>query len=965
MPEVEVVPAAAAAVKTEKIPTRKIYCAYCGLTEQRFLAYCGAENCQKWFCNGTRDGLNKSHIVAHCGKSKHTSVMVFRGIPAGTSKRKSQSVDFIVKNCTYQPKCAKCNSNNIFDLGTEDTADPYNPARTWCRKHAVVEGKVGKNQWNTLVAAHKEDEKAQQPEEVFFIRLPYWLMPVVPKASMKDNREWSLKMWGLEKLEREVDILEEFWRWKPEGTKDEFLDWKTAVDNFVVTRRVDFSDRQEYAAYWDSLVMELSRQEKGTVESLPPMRNLEIKWMSAYDIEVKVPQGIFTEFLEIGRPMEVSWMILKDGEEYSMWQRDATISALRQLDTGHVVVVHCLSAVNPSHHRVSRELRFRMVYNDVNYWRMNQALYKLEHDPSCVSQQVLDMLLGRVVMTQELLHEWRSNFASTALEAAEWESDGEEDEKTVAEALPRTMNGSLGKFVPPPFHTEYVDAGNEFRSYNFDQMILPRLNRRLNERQRLAVDMALKAPVCLIQGPPGTGKTETAAAIVVNFTKDPMGKILVCAPSNVAIDHLTLKIAKISKDMNILRLFAHTRDVECLAEGVRKYTVFSKFKKERPREAITEAALRVYEKECVRKAKIVCCTCNSAGLMSLDRVAFPYVLIDEAAQGMEPECLIAITRACEKLVLIGDPAQLGAVVRFPNLQKSQLTTSLFQRLWKVCPWMILTQQYRMHPAISKMISQITYEDQLVNDQCVLARTSASILLNDIFGMIVPLPDLVRYHELLFAPDGMIYAREGIIPMLFVSLARNDELSGSGTSFVNMAEAHFIARLVANILHEGHVFSIPGLEKPHPEEIGIITFYNGQRPQLEIELKCHPRINQRFKDIEINSVDGFQGREKDIIILSCVRSADSYRGRRTLGFTDDPQRLNVAMSRARKALIVVGSWHIFYHSDMWRRYFRYIPVIQAETVCHLLPLPCSTKPPCKICPDDQGLRIQQAMVNMGH
>ncbi|XP_055344743.1 uncharacterized protein LOC129592678 [Paramacrobiotus metropolitanus] len=558
---------------------------------------------------------------------------------------------------------------------------------------------------------------------------------------MKDNRERSLKMSGREKLEKEVDILEEFWRWKPEGTKDEFLDWKTAVDNFVVTRRIDFSDRQEYAAYWDSLVVELSRQEKGTVESLPPMRNLEIKWMSAYDIEVKVPQGIFTEFLEIGRPMEVSWMILKDGEEYSMWQRDATISALRQLDTEHVVVVHCLSAVNPGHHRVSRELRFRMVYNDVNYWRMNQALYKLEHDPSCVFQQ-------------------------------------------------------------------------------------------------------------------------------------------------------------------------------------------------------------------------------SAGLMSLEKVAFPYVFVDEAAQGMEPECLIAITRACEKLVLIGVPAQLGAVVRFPNLQKSHLTTSLFQRLWKVCPWMILVQQYRMHPAISKMVSQITYEDQLVNDECVLTRTSASVLLNDMFGMFVPPPYIVRHHELLFGSDGLIYTHEGIIPMLFVSLARNDELSGSGTSFVNMAEAHFIARLVANILHEGTVFFIPGLEKPRPEEIGIITFYNGQRPQLEIELKYYPQVNERVKDIEISSVDGFQGREKDIIILSCVRSADSYRGRRTLGFTDDPQRLNVAMSRARKALIVVGSLHVFQYSDMWRQYFRYIPAVQADTMCHLLPLPCSTKPPCKICPDDHGLRIQQAMVNMG-
>ncbi|XP_055344624.1 regulator of nonsense transcripts 1-like [Paramacrobiotus metropolitanus] len=942
----------------EMLPADVMRCAYCGLDDAQYLTFCEAENCQKWFCNGSSDFSKKaykpySHIVAHCTKAKHTAVSVFSGIPEGTSKRKRQSMKFIFDHCTYKPKCSstKCRSRNILDLGVEDTAHPFDPEKICCRKDAVRAHKVGRKLWHTLVAAHPETGVTQSVEEPFFIRLASWLVPAVPKKIMRKHSKGALKKWGLERLDRDsIGFLEEFWRWKPDGTKEEFLNWKMTIDSYYETRRMQFTDEGDYSKYWDELVAEIARQEMGTVESLPPIRipeGQEAKWLNGSDIILTVPYGMFTDFLERGRPVMVAWVVMSNGEEKTMWYRDATISWMKPGDNGSTMMLHCFKEVARDDYREKRNLQIRIVYNDINFWRMHQALYKIEHDPKCMSREILYALLGCKMEAQELPEE----SASEAGESMSCEMLGSSDEshdeeiqvenfQPVVKRFPRTMiRSNLRLMAPQPFFAEYTVNGyqHDFRRFTFQNMRLPEC---LNKGQRQAVRMALLNTVCLIQGPPGTGKTQTAAVIVANLVKDPEGKILVCAPSNVAIDHLTLKLIEASKDFKILRLLPHGRDIEsdAMPDVVKQYTVNARFAKERSGHEATDEEMRAFEKQCVQEAQIICCTCNSAGLASLRGIPFPYVLIDEAAQAMEPECLIPITKACEKLILIGDPSQLGAVVRFPNMQRSQLTMSLFQRLWEQCPSIMLTTQYRMHPNISEMVSQITYDNKLVNDQSVYNRPPPTSFSEQLFESAPP-------------PSQSGACKKKSVPILFVDAGYNDEISASGTSFVNMIESHFIARLVANILHNGDVFSDPA-KKPKPEDIGIITFYNGQRPQLEIDLKVHPRVTASCLGsgkIEINSVDGFQGREKEIIILSCVRSADTFCGRSTLGFTDDRQRLNVAMSRAKTALFVVGSRRIFQHSAVWRQYFEYIPQKSLEAVCHALPEPCSTKPqPCKVC-----------------
>ncbi|XP_055344639.1 uncharacterized protein LOC129592592 isoform X2 [Paramacrobiotus metropolitanus] len=580
------------------------------------------------------------------------------------------------------------------------------------------------------------------------------------------------------------------------------------------------------------------------------MRKVGAEWINNdynTDIEVFVPQGVLSEFLEKGQLVHITFPVLQaDGE---LMDRAATISARRLADNGDYIIIHCFKPVDAEGDRVIEGLTVQLVYNDIHFWRMRQALYKVQNDSMCMSPQVLDAVLGRWALADEALTSASSSASadsgisvrqfSVAEHASDVADEEIEEEVNEIEAPPlRTITTTQRiNRAPRPFHTEYEESVLGFRNFCFNAEHLP-VNNVLNAKQKEAVQMALINPVSLIQGPPGTGKTKTAVAIIRSLLQDPLAKILVCAPSNVAIDDLTLKTATADRGLKILRLLPHGRDIACVNRDVEQYTVNSKFRREFPDFSEPEPwRIRRFELECVEQAQIVCTTCNSAGLNCLSKVSFPYVLIDEAAQGMEPECLVAITRACEKLILIGDAEQLGAVVRFPNLQGSQLMTSLFERLWGAdhCPANVrvtLTQQYRMHPAISMMVSQITYEDQLVDDDGVLNRTSTSSILDEIYTFSTNI-HRIKEHDFLTS-KGFFGRVNGYIPMVFVDLARNDELAGSGTSFVNMGEAHVIARLVSNLLHRGDEEA----RRPSSQDIGIITFYNGQRSQLRIDLRRH-------------------------------------------------------------------------------------------------------------------------------
>ena len=249
------------------------------------------------------------------------------------------------------------------------------------------------------------------------------------------------------------------------------------------------------------------------------------------------------------------------------------------------------------------------------------------------------------------------------------------------------------------------------------------------------------------------------------------------------------------------------------------------------------------------------------------------MLIDEATQACESECLLPLLKGAKHAILVGDHCQLGPVVLCKNAAKAGLKMSLFERLvkLKMKPHM-LQVQYRMHPKLSEFPSNTFYYGSLQNGVSIEERTHFNNF---------PWPD----------PKN---------PSFFFHIVGQEELSASGTSYLNRAEAEFIENVVNKLLRSN----------VKADQIGIITPYEGQRCYLVSHL-LKPG-NNNYKEIEVVSVDSFQGREKDYIILSCVRSNEN----KIIGFLEDPRRLNVALTRARYGLIIVGNAQALAKHQLW-------------------------------------------------
>ncbi|RHY97382.1 hypothetical protein DYB31_015419, partial [Aphanomyces astaci] len=237
----------------------------------------------------------------------------------------------------------------------------------------------------------------------------------------------------------------------------------------------------------------------------------------------------------------------------------------------------------------------------------------------------------------------------------------------------------------------------------------------LNPSQLLAVKGVLQQPLSLIQGPPGTGKQNN-------------GQVLVTAPSNIAVDHLTEKIA--STGLKVVRLAAKSREaVTSIVEHLTLHTMIKSLVspdkadlrklmqlKEDQGELSSQdekrfkSLKRNAEREILQAADVICTTCVGAGDPRLSNFRFRQVLIDEATQATEPECLIPIVQGAKHVVMVGDHMQLGPVVMNKKAAKAGLNQSLFDRLIRLQhrPFR-LRVQYRMHPCLSEFPSNMFYE----------------------------------------------------------------------------------------------------------------------------------------------------------------------------------------------------------------------------------------------------------------
>ncbi|KAH3714585.1 regulator of nonsense transcripts 1 [Pelomyxa schiedti] len=318
----------------------------------------------------------------------------------------------------------------------------------------------------------------------------------------------------------------------------------------------------------------------------------------------------------------------------------------------------------------------------------------------------------------------------------------------------------------------------------------------LNQSQVYAVKCTLQRPLTLIQGPPGTGKTVTSASIVYHLVKlKPGSQVLVCAPSNVAVDQLTEKIH--AAGLKVVRLCAKSR--EAVSSPVLFLTLHHQIKQLNAPEYAELAKLqqlkddtgeltsidekkykqlkRNAEKEILRCADVVCCTAVGAGDPRLSSMRFTRVLVDESTQATEPECLIPLVMGAKQVVLVGDHCQLGPVIMCKKAANAGLAQSLFERLvlLGVRP-LRLQVQYRMHPCLSEFPSNTFYEGTLQNGVTVNER--------------VPVP-LIQFPW-----------PQPNKPMFFYNCVGQEEISASGTSFLNRAEAAFCEKVVTTFLRVG-------------------------------------------------------------------------------------------------------------------------------------------------------------------
>lgn len=466
-------------------------------------------------------------------------------------------------------------------------------------------------------------------------------------------------------------------------------------------------------------------------------------------------------------------------------------------------------------------------------------------------------------------------------------------------AMERILNG-LAKFSNGEIDTYIarvlLGMNTEVEEYFVENFQLPCVEgvRNLNRYQLDAVRNALARPFTLIQGPPGTGKTVVSSVIIFNLakTKHPTEKILVCAPSNEAVDRITQLLHACR--LNIVRLCSKGREkIETKIEEIsfhHKIRYQSKNGVEIRKLELLKERNMLKRKELKRLDKlkdaardliltntdIVCCTCSAAADQRLANFKFKYVLIDEASQAIEPECILPLLKGAEKVVIVGDHKQLGPVVSCVEVARTGLEVSLFERLVEQGNYLVtLKEQYRMSPSISQLPNWLFYKSQLKN----------GIRKN----FEVPLP---------FQGNNI----------MFCNISGTEARSETG-SLCNELEAYAVYDFLHTLISNG----------VSPSQVAVITPYAFQRLWLRTLLSN----NESTCKVEVSSIHTFQGKEKDYIFISCVRS-----NFRSIGFIKDPRIINVAITRAKKGMIIFGNATVLSENPYWHEMVKFYREKQA-------------------------------------
>ena len=446
-------------------------------------------------------------------------------------------------------------------------------------------------------------------------------------------------------------------------------------------------------------------------------------------------------------------------------------------------------------------------------------------------------------------------------------------------------------------------------TFSFSDISLP----WLNATQQHAVNEVLRAKdVAIVHGPPGTGKTTTLVE-AINETLARESQVLVCAQSNMAVDWISEQL--VDRGINVLRIgnptrvndkmlgFTYERRFEAhpdysqlwaIRKAIRELRMQRKGRTEnwhqkmdRLRSRATELEISI-NADLFGQARVIASTLVGASNKILDGQHYSTLFIDEAAQALEPACWIAIRRA-NRVILAGDHCQLPPTVKSIAALKAGLGKTLMERIVDSKPEVVtlLDTQYRMNEEIMRFSSSWFYDGKV---------KAASIT-----------------------------AHRGILdydtPIEWVDdVANDDETVGEtfvGETFgrINKVEARQVMELLQSY------FEKIGKQRILDEsiDVGIISPYRAQVQYLRHLIKKETFFKPFRHLLSVNTVDGFQGQERDIIIVSLVRSNNDGQ----IGFLRDLRRMNVAMTRARSKLIIIGDHETLAHHEFYKKLYEYI------------------------------------------
>ena len=509
--------------------------------------------------------------------------------------------------------------------------------------------------------------------------------------------------------------------------------------------------------------------------------------------------------------------------------------------------------------------------------------------------------------------------------------------KLMFEALDRVMKAKNNRLA---YLRDLFYSHQKAGRFSFEPMKFP----WLNPTQERAVNEVLWAKdVAIVHGPPGTGKTTTLVE-AINETLMRESQVLVCAQSNMAVDWISEKL--VDRGINVLRIgnptrvndkmlgFTYERRFESHADYPQLWAIRKAIrelrknrkkgsenyhqKMDRLKSRAAEIELRI-NAELFGEARVIACTLVGSAHHLLEGMKFGTLFIDEAAQALEAACWIPMKRA-SRVILAGDHCQLPPTVKSIAALRAGLGKTLMERIAENKPEVVtlLKIQYRMNDEIMRFSSDWFYGGKV--------ESAPQIKYRSVLDYDHPITWIdTSNEENQITIEGEDAPEDSASTSSPVSAAnQNSDLNFKeqfvGESFgrINKAEAEL------TLLTLAEYFTKIGKQRVLSEsiDVGIISPYRAQVQYLKKLIKKYEFFKPYRRLISVNTVDGFQGQERDVILISLVRSNDEGQ----IGFLKDLRRMNVAMTRARMKLIILGNKDTMTKHPFYKKLWEYVEAI---------------------------------------